>query len=75
MERTEWVDALRISTLKGLDEEKGAPASRLPSSQDILDRIYKNASNKICADCASVSECCAPNSRGRAMFEHILNAH
>jgi hypothetical protein len=56
VERNEWVDSLRMSVLKGLDEEKGAPVNKnVPTSQAILERIYANESNRTCADCTSAN--------------------
>ena len=55
MERMEWLDAIRLAILKGLDEEKHGEG-RSMSSQNILDKIYQNTSNKTCADCNSTSE-------------------
>ena len=46
-----------MAILKGLDDEKHVERGSVPSSQDILDRICRNASNKTCADCSGASEC------------------
>lgn len=57
IERSEWLDAIRMAILKGLDEERHVERGSVPSSQDILDRICQNESNRTCADCSSASEC------------------
>ena len=57
IERNEWLDAIRMAILKGLDDERHVERGSVPSSHDILDRICQNASNRTCADCNSDSEC------------------
>lgn len=57
IERNEWLDAIRIAILKGLDEERHVERGSVPSSHNILERICQNASNRTCADCNSDSEC------------------
>ena len=57
IERNEWLDAIRMAILKGLDDERHVERGSVPTSHDILDRICQNASNRTCADCNSDSEC------------------
>ena len=57
IERNEWLDAIRIAILKGLDEERHVERGSVPSSHNILERICQNASNRTCADCNCDSEC------------------
>ena len=57
IERHEWLDAIRMAILKGLDEERHVERGSVPPSSNILDRICQNASNRTCADCNCDSEC------------------